>query len=139
MKKKLFFVSAILIFFVSCADEIVTNTPTVFDDVPSTEMPASFSAIQETVFNNSCATSGCHSGSVLPNLSAGVAYSNIVNRTSFEVLDYIEPGEPDNSYLLRKIKGGGISGGRMPDGAPPLNQSVIDSIETWIANGALNN
>ena len=57
------------------------------------------------------------------------------------VLDRIEPNDPDNSYLVRKIEGGpGISGGRMPaGGAPPLDPSVIQIVRDWVSAGAPNN
>ena len=68
-------------------------------------------------------------------------YDEIVNVASTQQgsLDRIEPGDPDNSYLLRKIQGGpGISGSRMPAGAGPLSQDLIDLLTSWIEAGAAN-
>ena len=50
----------------------------VFDSSP--EGPATFERVQTTVFDVSCASSGCHGGSAWPDLSAGTAYGNIVRR-----------------------------------------------------------
>jgi hypothetical protein len=52
----------------------------------------------------------------------------------------IKPGDPDNSYLVRKVQGSaGISGVRMPDLRTPLTQAQIDAIRSWVTAGALNN
>lgn len=101
---------------------------------------AEFAAIQVNVFNPSCAIGGCHDGSESPNLSEGVAYNSIVNRGSSQSnLNLIEPGDPDNSYLYRKLVGGNISGGIMPRGQNRLSTAITDSIKVWIEDGALNN
>jgi len=52
----------------------------------------------------------------------------------------ITPCDPENSYLLHKIQGthldvGGV-GLRMPLEMPPLNQHAIDTVKTWILQGA---
>jgi hypothetical protein len=50
------------------------------------------------------------------------------------------PGDPDNSYLIRKLEGGpNISLLRMPASGPPyLTPGQILVIRRWIANGAPN-
>ncbi len=103
------------------------------------ETEAEFAAIQANVFDNSCAVSGCHNGTTSPNLSSGQAYNNIVNITSSRGIPYVDPGDPNNSYLYRKIIGSNISGSRMPLGEGALSSSIADSIEAWIDRGALNN
>lgn len=45
------------------------------------------------------------------------------------------PGKPGESLLVAKLKGT-ASGQRMPRGRPPLPNTVIAKIETWIAEGA---
>ena len=74
-------------------------------------------------------------------LSAGNALGNIVNVPSRQngSLDRIEPGDPDNSYLIRKLKGTGITGSRMPLGASALSADVIALFETWVREGARDN
>jgi hypothetical protein len=52
----------------------------------------------------------------------------------------VEPGNPDDSYLIRKLEGGpNISGGQMPLGGPALDQATINQIRDWITAGAQNN
>ncbi len=55
-------------------------------------------------------------------------------------LDLIEPGDPDNSYLIIKLEGGDEMLGRlMPRGRPARPPEEIEIIRTWIANGARRN
>jgi hypothetical protein len=74
------------------------------------------------------------------NLSQGQAYANIVNVQSNQMpsLDRIEPNDPDNSYLIRKIEGTGLLQ-RMPAGGSPLPAATIQLIRDWTAAGAPNN
>lgn len=71
-------------------------------------------------------------------LSPGVAYEQVVGVASSQQsgLARVEPGDPENSYLVRKLRGDpGISGSPMPligsvsEGA---RQLVID----WVRRGA---
>ena len=52
-------------------------------------------------------------------------------------LNRVTPGNPNDSYLIRKLEGGpNIINARMPFGGPFLDQTTIDSIRQWITNGA---
>lgn len=101
-----------------------------------------FSNIEQDIFALNCALSGCHAGSNPQqgmNLSPGQAYENIVNVASRERPDLlrIDPGNPEDSYLLKKIRGDSdIVGSRMPLGRAPLSSEEIDLIRTWIEEGA---
>ena len=69
---------------------------------------------------------------------------SLVNVQSLQVAqvaqDRVAPGDPDNSYLIRKLEGdAGIVGSRMPQGGPFLDQATTDQIRQWIADGAPNN
>jgi hypothetical protein len=104
-----------------------------------------FAAVQQ-IFNNSCAAvAGCHLGPepfTGLNLSAGNAFRNLVPIKSSEDDGRfrINPGDPDASYLYRKIIGApGIVGGRMPlgcSGATCLSDTETQTILDWISNGA---
>ena len=95
--------------------------------------------MQETVFDVSCALSGCHSDSAWPNLSAGQAYDNIVNVESSRGIALVEPGDPDNSYLYHKLLADAdIDGARMPPGGPYLTPDALETVRAWIENGAPN-
>jgi hypothetical protein len=107
---------------------------------------ASFQSIQDNVFTPICSV--CHQGAGAPEgmqLSAGVSYDMIVGVPSQEQpeLDRIEPGNPDNSYLVQKIEGVAATGAQMPDGCPVtqpcLDQATINAIVQWVSDGAPNN
>lgn len=100
---------------------------------------ATLAAIQANVFTPTCATSGCHSGAGATQglrLDDGFSFDNLVDVPSAQVptMDRVEPGDPANSYLVRKIEG--TAGAQMPFGGPPLDQALIDDIRNWIAAGA---
>jgi hypothetical protein len=85
----------------------------------------------------------CHVGANAPRGlrldSEENAYAFLVSRPSDERPDLfrVNPGKPDDSYIVKKIEGApDIVGGRMPLGGPYLSQNQIDAIRTWIANGA---
>ncbi len=112
------------------------------DDEPTTP---TLSSIQQSTFTVSCAVSGCHLGSGAAaslDLSAGNAHDNLVGVASTEVpsLLRVEPGNPDDSYLVQKIEGApGIVGLQMPRGRDPLSADRIKAIRDWIQAGALDN
>ncbi len=104
---------------------------------------ATFTRVQGEVFSVSCALSGCHSGASPTggmNLTAGVAYGNIVRVHSTERADLnrIEPGDPDRSYMVKKLRGDpDIVGSPMPligSISAAQRQLVID----WVRRGAPN-
>ena len=105
---------------------------------------ATYSSIATIILDNRCAKSGCHLDSQNPHLSSSEAYDNIVSKKNAAgTLNYIEQGNPDDSYLYQKLlENGNRTGKRMPrDGETSgyLSQVELDSIRTWIENGALNN
>jgi len=102
---------------------------------------ATYTRVQAEVFSVSCALSGCHAGAAPQagmDLSAAVAYQNIVGVPSSERADLkrIEPGDPDRSYLVKKLRGDpDISGSPMPltgTITAEARQLVID----WVRRGA---
>ncbi|MDZ7644335.1 MAG: Ig-like domain-containing protein [Woeseiaceae bacterium] len=100
-----------------------------------------YSDIQAEVFTPSCAVAGCHAGAGAPqglSLEAASSYGLLVNVASSEVpsLLRVQPGNPDDSYLVRKLEGNAAAGARMPLGRPPLPQATIDVIRQWITEGA---
>lgn len=112
------------------------------------EAPAAvtLTQLQTTIFTPSCA--GCHTGggTALPssmNLSNATAtHAAIVGVASTEQpsLQRVTPGNPDASYLVRKIEGGpSITGARMPLGGAPLDAALIANVRAWITAGAPNN
>jgi hypothetical protein len=103
-------------------------------------LAATYDSIESNVFAVSCALSGCHSGPAPTgglDLSPGQAYGNLVDQRSSQRpdLDRVEPGRPQDSYLVRKLRGEG-SVTRMPFQRDPLPDSTIGLIEAWISAGA---
>jgi hypothetical protein len=98
--------------------------------------------LQAGTFSQSCALSGCHTGSGAPfglRLdSAENAVAGLVNIPSQERPDLlrVDPGDPVNSYLVLKVEGNPAAGSRMPLGLPPLPQGQVDAIRQWILAGA---
>ena len=98
-----------------------------------------FQEIQDTVFTPICTQ--CHIGANAPQglrLDAANSYAMLVNVASAEVstLLRVNPGNPDQSYLVQKIQGTAAVGGRMPLGQAALPQDRIDLIREWITSGA---
>jgi hypothetical protein len=103
-----------------------------------------FRSIQE-VFDTSCAFSGCHAvtsrqGQLVLS-DEFVSYENLVDKPPHDSdaaamgLMRVASGDPENSYLLRKLRGQG-PGDPMPVGFQPLPDEIIDIIEDWIVRGA---
>jgi hypothetical protein len=103
-------------------------------------LTAEFSSIQRHVFTPAC--TGCHSGAQAPlglRLDEGASFAMLVGTPSVEVpsLNRVQPGNPDASYLIRKLEGTATVGARMPLNAPPLPAETIVVIRQWISNGAM--
>lgn len=98
-----------------------------------------FLSIQANVLTPMC--TGCHAGAAAPaglRLDAASSYALLVGVASAEVpsLQRVNPGSPDNSYLIRKLEGSATVGARMPLGGPFLDDATIAVIRQWIAAGA---
>jgi mono/diheme cytochrome c family protein len=106
-----------------------------------------FSQIQQQIFTPTCAKSGCHAASTGGQegliLDAGQSYNLLVGHPATEqgTLNRVQPGSPETSYIILKLRGDpSISGQRMPqDGPPYLTAEQIDGIAGWIRAGAPNN
>lgn len=101
---------------------------------------ATFESIQQNVFSAQCEV--CHTGANAPHglrLDPASSYGLLVGVPSDQQpsLQRVEPGNPDDSYLIRKLEGTAAVGARMPLSLPALPQSDIDVIRQWITDGAL--
>ncbi len=119
---------------------------------PTPDLTTTFASIQREIFNttDSSGRSACIQCHVTGGAAAGtgliltsdVAYANLVNRASRlragETL--VVPGDPDRSYLVRKLEGGpDITGLRMPRNTGPfLTAGQMAVLRRWIALGAAN-
>lgn len=107
---------------------------------------ATFAEVQ-AIFTQKCSTVACHSGAFPANdmsLEADEAYDEIVGVEPFNLfavdmgLLRVDPGDPDNSYLLIKVEGSVPAelGTQMPQFQPPLSEDEVGTIRSWIAAGA---
>jgi len=125
--------------FVGCGGS--SNSPSAPSETNTTSLNATFSSIQRQIFTPRCVA--CH-GTVTNgglDLSASVAFANLVNtRSSQTSLLRVAPGDPESSYLIHKLEGrADIIGERMPQGGPFLSTTELDTIKAWVTAGALNN
>ena len=112
-----------------------------------------FASNIQPIYDRSCSFPSCHS-SVAPqealDLSPGRAYPDTVGKRAMQRpdLQLVDPGDPDDSYLLKKVRGDpDIAGVLMPQGCPGtplagaqcLTADEIDAIATWILACAPNN
>jgi hypothetical protein len=103
------------------------------------------SALQSAFLTPSCALAGCHNAASAQAglvLAQGQSFANLVGVSSSQVpsLLRVQPGDPDRSYLVKKLRGDAdIEGGRMPAGGPFLTADEIARFESWINDGAPDN
>jgi len=124
-----------------------------FSDItgPSPNLQPSFSSISTEIFQTTdlagrtswirCHTNVGHAPAGNLNL-AGDPYAALVNVTSTQRAGavLVIPGDPDSSYLVRKLEGRDINGLRMPRNGPPyLTDGQITVIRRWIEVGAPRN
>ena len=115
---------------------------------PTPDLEPTFSSIQQQIFSSGDssgrpACTNCHNavGSRFNglDLTAAVAYANLVNATSRvrPGATRVIPNDPENSYLIHKLEGRAtITGVRMPMGGPYLTSGQILVIQRWIEIGA---
>jgi hypothetical protein len=112
---------------------------------PSGGAGTSFSSIEAEILVPRCASAACHAGNppvYAPRLDAGAGWNAMVGVPSGQAaMNLVEPGAPERSYLVYKLRGdvssAGGSGLPMPtDGL--LDAADLAAIEAWILNGAPN-
>ena len=131
--------------------ELVAAVGAALAGCPSSATPTpvqtiAFAAIRDTILAPRCALPTCHdaaarSGNLV--LDAANAYDALVGvepniDTAREAgLLLVDPGQPDNSFLLIKLSGPPPDqGSRMPLTGDPLSESETALIAEWIAQGA---
>ena len=112
-------------------------------DGGATAGQARLTVIQKNIFDRHC-VSDCHesvNAAANLKLSSGKSYQNLVQQASHQIASRVRvvPGDPDRSYLIKKMEGGaGMVGDRMPRLAPPLPKADVEQIRAWITRGAPN-
>ena len=91
------------------------------------------------IFERSCTQSGCHAGpnpQMMMTLTSDGFYSSTVGTPSIEKppLNRVEPGNPEASYLVKKIRGDDdIIGLQMPFSGEKLTEEEVDTIIRWVS------
>ena len=112
------------------------------------ENELSFESLYENLFATTCAFSSCHSsesrkgelslGSLADARAELVGIEAANDAANAAGLLRVDPGAPDNSFLLRKlIAPGAGEGNRMPaNSSTPLSDRTIGAVRDWILAGA---
>lgn len=114
------------------------------DSMNGAGLQPTLQSIQANVFTPICAVPGCHVGATaqqgLMLDSVDNSFLDLVGVSSTEIpaLLRVDPGNPDDSYLVQKLEGApNIAGEQMPLNQPPLSADQISAIRQWILDGAL--
>lgn len=119
----------------ACTPEPVVGAPLA----PRRGGAGTWSTLAEQIFIPRCASGSCHGGNpppAFPEIDAAVGSSGMVNvQSQQDVMMLIAPGDPDQSWLMVRLRG---EGGRpyMPLGDAQLTSAELAQVESWIANGA---
>jgi mono/diheme cytochrome c family protein len=100
-----------------------------------------WTGLAQQIFVPRCASTSCHGGSPpanFPEIDQAGGWAALVNvQSQQDVMMLVQPGAPDESYLVVRLRG---EGGRpyMPLGDAQLSEAEITAVESWITNGAPN-
>jgi hypothetical protein len=101
------------------------------DNTPEVTKTVSFTTDIEPVLTTNCAKSGCHNGSISPNLTSADAYNSLVNG------NYTDLSTPANSLVYLWLTG--KESATMPLGASNNPSNINGLMLAWIKQGAKNN
>ena len=133
--------------FVGC--EHVDDNEDVGCAIPynASDYPASTISFQNDIVpilaNNSCSSEFCHGNADSPPSNFSVLSAESLlgpgnEAAQLETCDIVR-GNPDESYLVKKLAGTASIGERMPLGGSPVSSSDLATIRQWITEGAPNN
>jgi len=103
----------------------------LIDNSPAVTKTVSFSKDIVPILSTSCAISGCHSGSVNPDLRSANAYNSLVNG------NYVNTTTPESSVVYLWLTG--KESAAMPLGASNNPSNINGLMLAWITQGAKNN
>jgi len=107
------------------------NDTVVIDNTPAITRTVSFSKDIQPILTKSCAVSGCHSGSVAPNLSEATSFNALTNG------NFINTSVPKTSDVYLWLTGKKAIA--MPAGAANNPSNINALMLAWITQGAKNN
>jgi hypothetical protein len=130
-------------FIVVRARDLAANLSDNDEELLGTTLVSLLNDIELPIFQNKCATTGCHSGASPTGnmrLDPGFAWFATVNQPSQTGLgsgkDRVEPGDISTSHLYERIILPADNVNRMPPTGDLVDSTVIG---LWIQQGALNN
>lgn len=111
----------------------------------------SYATDVQPIWNARCFGSGCHDGdpigvAVVSLVARNDPYTALTERThAFSGMHYVTAGDPEQSYLFRKLLGthdeddlAGVGQGlRMPLTGGPLSETDLSTVRDWIDGGAM--
>jgi len=98
----------------------------------------SFTADVQPILESKCSGEVCHDYS----WAAPDGYSAMVRKRAPECCDgrsIVSPGNPQDSYLVQKLRGVSICSGVVMPAAGTISATEIGTIEAWVCEGAPNN
>ena len=139
MKTKSSLVLVGLMIFASCAENSVapSNTPPDDNSNNGGNTVNVYQRDVQTVFNQSCAGSGCHVGGSANNIKLG-SYSDVMASNGSNLGQLVIPNNADGSPLVQILQSSQQGVARMPLGGSALSSDKIDKIKSWINAGAKN-
>jgi len=109
-----------------------TKTTTVLvDNAPAVTATVSFSKDIQPILTKNCALSGCHNGSIAPDLSEATAY------TALEGGNFLNTATPESSVVYLWLTGKEAI--PMPAGATNNPSNINALMLAWVKQGAKNN
>jgi hypothetical protein len=111
---------------------------------PVATFAPTYTAIYNEIFSEKgCSADRCHGGLGIMLQEAASGYTNLLNGAPTGAactgMKFVVPGNPDQSYLYKKLQPSPPCGGQMPLSLQPLSDMEMTQIRTWIEMGAPNN
>jgi hypothetical protein len=107
------------------------TTTLLVDDAPAITATVNFSTDIVPLLTTNCAKSGCHNGTISPDLTAANAYNSLVDG------NLVSTSTPANSLVYLWLTG--KEAATMPLGASNNPSNINGYILAWITQGAENN
>ena len=125
----------------SMTDATTTDAPTTGEPTTGSAGLSFATDVWAPIIQPNC---GCHaaspSGGLLMGMDAASSFASMVGVPSMNGMPFVTAGDPENSYVLHKMRGtqvdAGGAGSQMPLGAPALDAATLDAVEAWILDGA---
>lgn len=148
MKIKRFIPLALFVLLLTGCEHVDNNeevgcvTPYVASDYPASTV--SFQTdIVPILANNSCSSGFCHGNPDSPPSNFSVLTAEGLFGPGNEAAQLgtcnVIRGNPDDSYLIKKVMGTASIGERMPLGGDAISSADMNTLRQWITQGAPNN